>query len=406
MPESLRRRNFISVVSFGCLAGLSGCIGGDDGDGTTEENGDDGAEEDDTTDGDGDSVSQVEDVLCAFAPNGISIIDPESADVVGEITEDISGADWGDARLTSDNRLFVIDASQARVVVIDIETQELVDQVDMGPGGTHMYQPREAELWAHADEEGTFYVIDTESVEVTDVVVSGLEETGHGKLLYHEDFGDTAYATNVNDAAALLIDLDAKERTDYIELCDGGGTHYKEYSSTTGYAYFECIGGVDRTAVVDTGTDEVVEHLDVSGSLYTAPDDELMGIIGEEEIHFIDITDQDSEQLASIPAEGGPDSLQYYDQDGTLYGFAANTTSPDVSVFDLESFEEVDRIDAGSIEQEGENVHRDSTVGDDYFFTPAGEDGLVAIIDMEAREQHATVSVGEGVDTVTYVSGQ
>lgn len=74
-----------------------------------------------------------------------------------------------------------------------------------------------------------------------------------------------------------------------------------------------------------------------------------MGVIGEEEIHFIDVTDRDSERLASIPADGGPDSLQYYDQNGTLYGFAANTTSPDVSVFDLESFEEMDAGMGGDI---------------------------------------------------------
>lgn len=149
MPKSLRRRDFISTVGFSCLAGLAGCIGGNDE--NTGENGDGGAREDDTTNGDGDSVGQVEDVLYAFAPDGISIVDPESADVVGGITEDIGGADWGDARLTPDDRLFVVDAARARVVVIDIETRELVDQVDMGPGGTHMYRPREGELWAHSD---------------------------------------------------------------------------------------------------------------------------------------------------------------------------------------------------------------------------------------------------------------
>lgn len=277
----------------------------------------------------------------------------------------------------------------------------------MGPDGTHMYHPNDEEMWAHSDAEGTFYVIDTESHEVTETVVAGLEEEGHGKLLYHEDFGTTGYATNVNDPAAHIIDLEAYERSDSIELGDEGGTHYKAYGPQNGLAYFERSGGVGTTAVVDTETDEVVDELDFTGGMYLSSDEELLGIIDENEIHFVDVTTEDSEEVGSVEVEGGPDALEYYEADDTLYGFTANTQEATATVIDIDAFEEVDRIDAGDIQRpEGaEFLHRSGVSGDGYLFTPAGADGTVAVIDMEAQELIEHVPVEEGVDTVQYLGG-
>ncbi len=80
------------------------------------------------------------------------------------------------------------------------------------------------EIWVHADDDGAFYVIDVDALEVSEIVEAGLEGEGHGKLLYHEAMGDTGYATNVNDPGVPVIDLETYERTGFVEFGEGGST--------------------------------------------------------------------------------------------------------------------------------------------------------------------------------------
>ncbi|MDL5361854.1 YncE family protein [Halalkalicoccus sp. NIPERK01] len=397
------RRRFVQVAGSGAAVGLAGCIGDDGGDG------DDGHDHDDHDhshegEGSGEAVGS-EGLIYAFAPDTIAVIDPEAGDVVTEISEEIDGAEWGDTRITSDHsRIFANEGATAQVVVIDTETREIADRVDVGPDPTHIYNPVEGEIWTHSDAEGTFYVIDVESLDVTPVE-AGLEGEGHGKLLAHEDLGTTAYATNVIDPAVLVMDLEGRARVDEIPLEGEGGTHYKAYAPETGYAYFQRAGGPGGTAVIDTVTNEVVDALEVSGGMYITPDGTWLGVLGEDEVSFLDVTSEESEIVASVPVEGGPDALRYHEVDGTLYGFTANTLTPDASVIDLDAFEEVDRIEVGDIERpEGaEFLHRSGVAGANYFITPADADGTVAIVDMESMELIAQVEVAPGVDTVQFV---
>ncbi|WP_436344685.1 YncE family protein [Natronorubrum sp. FCH18a] len=392
MVRSIDRRRFVQVMGGGLAVGAAGCLGGDDGgDENGSENGDDGEN------GDGSAG-----LAYALGPDTIALVDPADGEVVDEITEGVDGYEYGDAVVTNDgSQLFVIEETLSQVLVIDTESRGIVAEVGMGPDGTHMYHPNDDEMWAHSDEEGTFYVIDTESHEVTETVEAGLEGEGHGKLLYHEDFGDEGYATNVNDPALHVIDLDDYERTNSIELGEEGGTHYKAYSPANGLAYVE-YG--DVTAVVDTETDEVVDELDVAGGMYLTPDEERMAIVDHGEIHLFDVTDE-TEEIGSLEVEGGPDDLEYYEADGTLYGFTANTMDSDSVVVDMDELEEVDRIDAGDIErpEDAEHLHRSAVSGGGYFFTSAEADGTVAVIDMAERELIEQVEVENGVATVAYI---
>ncbi|WP_306052674.1 beta-propeller fold lactonase family protein [Natronococcus wangiae] len=396
MDRPVKRRRFVQVLGGGLTVGVAGCIGND---------GDDDGEADDHDDHDHDDGSGEgsQGLAYAFGPDTIALIDPSAGEVVDEITDGIDGYEYGDAVVTNDgSQLFVIEETLGQVLVIDTEAREIAAEVAMGPDGTHMYYPNDDEMWAHSDAEGTFYVIDTEEHEVVETVDAGLEGEGHGKLLYHEDFGDVGYGTNINDPAAHVIDLNEYERTDSIELGEEGGTHYKAYSPQNGLAYFEYE---DVTAVVDTETDEVVDELDVAGGMYLTPDEELLGIIGEDEIRFFDATSESTDEIGSVAVEGGPDALEYYEADDGIYGFTANTMDSDAAVIDVDELEEVDRIDAGDIErpEDAQHLHREGVSGDGYFFTPAEADGTVAVIDMEARELIAHVPVEDGVATVQYV---
>ncbi|MFC4438936.1 MULTISPECIES: beta-propeller fold lactonase family protein [Natrialbaceae] len=399
MNRRVKRRRFVQVLGGGLTVGVAGCTGDDDDD--DEGHDDHDHDEDDETDGE--SGEGSEGLAYAFGPNTIALIDPSEGEVVDEITDGVDGYEYGDAVVTNDGtQLFVIEETLGQVLVIDLEAREIAAEVAMGPDGTHMYHPNDDEMWAHSDAEGTFYVIDTAEHEVIETVDAGLEGEGHGKLLYHQDFGDVGYGTNVNDPTAHVIDLNEYERTDSIELGEEGGTHYKVYSPQNGLAYFEYE---DVTPVIDVESDEVVDELDVAGGMYLTPDEERLGIVADDEIHFFDATSDDTEEVGSVAVEGGPDALEYYEGEDGIYGFTANTMDSDTVVIDVDDLEEVDRIDAGDIErpEDAQHLHRSGVSGDGYFFTPAEADGTVAVIDMAERELIEHVPVEDGVDTVQYV---
>ncbi|RQH01726.1 hypothetical protein [Natrarchaeobius oligotrophus] len=405
MSDPVKRRRFVQGVSGGLAIAVAGCLGGNgEGNGNgNDEHDDHGSDDGDHDHGETGDGEGSEGFAYAFAPDAVAIVDPDEGEVVDVLTDGIDGRDWGDTQITHDYaQIFAIDDSLNQVLVIDTDSREIVSEVDIGPGATHIYHPNDDEIWAHADDEGTFYVIDTDSHDVAETVDAGLEGEGHGKLLYHEDFGSTGYATNVNDPAVHVIDLEAYERSDSIELGDEGGTHYKAYSPQNGLAYFE-YG--DVTAVVDTDANEIVDELDFSGGMYLTPDEERMGVLDGDEIRVLDVTDDDNEEIGSISIDGGPDALRYYEADGTLYGFTANTMTPEAVVVDLDELEEVTRLDAGDIVRpdDAHHLHRSGVSGGGYFFTPADADGTVAVIDMTERELVEQVEVGDGVDTVQYV---
>jgi hypothetical protein len=395
--DPVRRRRFVQAAGGGLAFALAGCVGGgDDGEGGEEDEDHDHDHDHDDED-DSDAPGSAE-LVYAFAPETIALVDPEAGEVVEELP--VEGAEWGDPRITHDHsRIFVNEGSAAQVVVIDTERREIAGEVDVGPDPVHVYEPVEGEIWSHSDAEGAFYVIDAESLEVIDVVEAGLEGEGHGKLLHHPDLDPKAYAMNVNDAAGLVIDLEERERVAEFELEGSGGTHYKAYAPETGLAYFQRAGEPGDTAVIDAEADEVVDALDVSGGMYLSPDERRLCVLDDEAVHVLDATSEESELLGTIEVAGVPGALRYHESDGTLYGFTANAESPDVSVLDLESFEEVDRIETGEVK----GRYRAGVAGDGYFVTTADADGTVAIVDVESRELVAEVEVAEGVDTVQYV---
>lgn len=346
--------------------------------------------------------------IYAFAPEKISIIDPASAQVVHEITEGLAGVDWADARVIPEQqRIFANDRAGAQVVVIDTETHTIETMLDVGPRPVHAYAPRGgSEIWTHSDEEGAFYIIDAETLEVPARVVAALQDTGHGKLLYHPNLGNKAYATNTNDPAVFVIDLESREMIEVVELCEGeGGTHAKAYTAGNGFAYFEC-SALGQTAVVDTETDTLAGYLDGAGQLFESPDGSFAVIMNKAQ-NLVQVIDGENEPtiMAEIAVEGGADQIAFYAHDDSFLGFTANTQSPDSAIIDFSTMTLHKKVAAGDIlRPEGALfLHRSGIVGGRYFITPASGDGVVAIIDAEQQSLHAAVPVGVGVNQVAYV---
>lgn len=401
------RRTFIRTVTAGTIVGLAGCS--DESDSGQDQNGTQSPTETPTSDGTETTTEQqndspTENVIYAFAPGQITVIDPQNAEVVAEITEGVDDVDWGDAIPSPDNRrLFVNDGTNARVIIIDTEQQQIETRIDVGPDPTHMYHPRENELWTHSDEEGAFYIIDMNELTVTDKVVAAQENTAHGKLAYHEQLGTTGYATNTNDQGIHVIDLEAKETTDFIETHDEGGTHAKRYNPVSNRLYIEGTRDV-RTAVVNPDNGSVETHYDVVGHIYNTPGDEYVVWVNEEQgVNVLD--PEQGKFVAEIPVEGAPDKVFFTEKDGTVFGFTANTQNSKAAVVDFDKLEVVKKIEVGDIlrPEDARFLHRGGLTADGWFVTPASGDGVVSIVDAEAFELHEKVPVTEGVAKVAYV---
>lgn len=411
--ETVRRRRFLASVGSGATVLATGCTGDDGDDDASAANAGAADTPEPTETASNDTPAEApgsEGLLYAFAPDRAVIADPESGEIVEDITDamdpDLEDASWGDARQISDgSRLFVVEATGNRLGVIDLERREFLEWIGIGGGTTHAFNPVEGEIWAHADDEGRLYVVDTEALEVIEVVQSGLEVAGHGKLITHEDVFPTAFTTNTNDSFGHVVDLEAYERVDSMSVGEEGGTHYAMYAPENGLVYFERSGG-DDMPYFDAETYEEVGRLDVDGGLSITPDREKLGIWDGDTVYFVDATNREGEILGSVELEGrGPDDLDYFESDGTLYAYTANTTSDEVSVIDVDEMTVVGHVPAGAIAQAGGFLHRSGEYGGGYYFTTSGADGTVPVIDAPERELLHEMDVSEGVDTLRYVDG-
>ena len=153
-------------------------------------------------------AAATENVVYGFGPGRITIIEPQSARVVKEITSGLERTDFADPIVTPDNRwLLVNDQANAQVIVVDTAKQEIAKRIDVGPRPVHIFNPLKSnEIWTHSDEEGAFYVINTNTMEVTARVVAARDNTGHGKLIDHPTLGSKAYATNVTSPDVWIVD--------------------------------------------------------------------------------------------------------------------------------------------------------------------------------------------------------
>ncbi len=381
MDYPVKRRSVIGAAGGLAVASLAGCLEGGADDGTSNSNGD----EPEAVGSDG--------LVYAFAPDRISILDPADGDVVDELTHEFDDESWADPQITHDYGLiFAVEESLNQVHVIDTETRTHETAIDVGPGANHIYHPVDDEIWVHADDEGAFYVIDIDALEVSEIVGSGLDDEGHGKLLYHEDFGEMGYATNVNDPGIPVLDIESYERTDFVEFGDGGSTHYKAYGPQNGLAYVEYRGG---TTVVDTETEESIDELEFTGGMFLSPGEEQLAIV-DGVVYFVDVTSEHSDVLGTVAIDGNPSTVRFGPEGETA--FVANAESGDVAVIDVAELDEVDRLEAGEID--GRN--RMAVSGDEYLVTPADADESVTIVDMTSRTVDL-IDVGTSVDTVQYV---
>lgn len=191
-----------------------------------------------------------------------------------------SGPGWGDAIVSPDGKRVFANASNAdRTLVIETATQSVETLLNVGKKPLHIYNPNDnKEIWAHNDSDGSFSVINTDTLAISATVVASLKSTGHGKLVYGAPLGTKYFATNTNDPGGFALDA-ATHAATFLGLCaipcvddpatpadeslnKCGGTHDKAYNPKTNQIIFQCSGVTEgKLAFVDATTNAVVKDL-------------------------------------------------------------------------------------------------------------------------------------------------
>lgn len=346
------------------------------------------------------------DKLYCFASEGICVVDVREQKVLQTIkTESDQRFQWMDGQISNDQGLiFINERQKGQVFVIDTNLNEIVKTIDVGKSPVHAYPtPDGKELWTHSDEDGSFYIIDVSTLQVTGKVTAAATGTGHGKLLAHSDLGSKGYATNAVDKLVYIVDLANKRVTGKIDTT--GITHGKAYSPITKHAYIACSDGL---VVIDTETDSFVKHVDGGGLVFGSPDGK----------HFISVKGKDGPLLIidaqtdsiskELPSPGGTDAIFFHEKNGTMYVYAINVDSSDVSVIDLNAKQELKRIPISDRfvppnAPPHSTAHRSGCMSDDYLFIPASLEKKVEFIDTEKQELAKSLDVGMRVQQSFYV---
>jgi len=346
------------------------------------------------------------DKLYCFASDGICVVDVREQKVLQTIkTESEERFQWMDGLISNDQGLiFINERQKGQVFVIDTNLNEIVAAINVGGNPVHVYPtPDGKEVWTHSDADGSFYIIDVATLQVTGKVTAASTGTGHGKLLTHSDLGSKAYATNASDKFVHIVDLANKRVTGKIDTT--GITHGKAYSPFTKHAYIACSDGL---VVIDTASDSIVKRVDGGGLVFGSPDGKHFLSAKGKEGPLLIIDAQTDSVSKELPSPGGTDAIFFNEKNGKMYVYAINVDSSDVSVIDLNAMQEVKRIPITDRfippnAPPHSAVHRSGCMSDDYLFVPASLEKKVEFIDTEKQELTNSLNVGMRVQQSFYV---
>lgn len=228
----------------------------------------------------------------AFGQKEVSVISSDTSKVVKTIA--VETTSWGDIVYMEKgdlHYLFANDRGGHRVLVIDTDSMEVVQSVDLEDGANvvHSYGVHwRDEFWSHSDGKAYFDTIHIdEPGSLYDTKVDAHESvgTGHGKLCFHPSLENRAFVTTVVEPVVLEIDLETRQKVqtftfDEATNHDCGGTHSIAYSHVNRHVYAQCSGGSHGLIEIDTETNTIVNKLvwENNGvpAPYNSPDDEFL----------------------------------------------------------------------------------------------------------------------------------
>lgn len=327
------------------------------------------------------------------------------------------GPAWGDVVVSNDGERTFVNARNAdKVVVFDNNNLEVETILDVGDRPVHAFN-YEDEIWTHVDGDGSFNVINQDSLEVSELIEANTVGTGHGKLLLAPGLGAETYVTNTAEPAVFPINLETRTVSAPIEIGGGDpelGTHDKGYDPATQQAFFELTGGAGYT-FIDTTTNEVIlDQHPIEGRVAHTPNNEYILILDKNaETDDIGIWDTqlethtlpDFDATATVGGGVSVNGTDFYQDGDTWEAWISQTEDDHVAILNLET-NEVELIEVGSLTApEGARYFsRRGETDNDHFFTHADDGGKR--IDLDTNEVSEAISLPEGVSRIAVVSAE
>jgi len=349
-----------------------------------------------------------------FANKAIHVINPLSRSIVKNISREDLPTTWGDVVYAEDSNkkefyIFAADRSNNRLIVIDTLKKDIVASVQIGQRPVHMYAiSSRQEIWTHSDVEGHFDVVHLNSPSALKAKVrTHTLVPSHGKLLFDDELGSTAFSTNTLEPGIHQLDLSQTTSNSApaffnfskMSLQKGwnftcSGTHGIAYSRINRHLYVECSGrGLWEFS---TETKELIHVFpEVKGQVYTPPSNDWVVAVnsGASKVHILLPRASNSASSLSfeVSVPGSPSKPAFFRVPGRFIpvvgdqqelsdylGFFALTTPNSslagVAVIDFESvirgtLSRASTILAGSVTQGTFFTHRSLKLGGQFVVT-------------------------------------
>ncbi|CAI50395.1 WD40/YVTN domain protein [Natronomonas pharaonis DSM 2160] len=305
----------------------------------------------------------------------------------------------------STDEVWVHSDDEAQFYVVDAAAPDSVEARvavgDVGAGHGKVAATGDGRAVVTNMEAGGLFVVNLEAKETTEHIEFDADyhshsHSGHQTLELLHDAGDD----HDHDDDDHDHDDDDHDHSD--------GTHYVAYAPESGLAFVEELGGGHhqhsmsgsketqrltargvsplhgdddggdaRTVVVDVDNAEVEGTIDAGGPTYGADAHELVSVIDGDDVHFVDSTDSHGHADETVTLSDASPAAVRFGADGA---YTANPHSGDISILDIESYEELERLSVP-----GDHLDdMPSVIADETFATVAADTAV--LVDLESQD--------------------
>ena len=217
------------------------------------------------------------------------------------------GAAQGIAVDAADNKYFVGDADEQKIVIVDRKTLKVTGEIKVtGPVDAMAFDPKRGLVYADHDDGTEVWVIDAK----TEKIVGAVTVSGAPEYIEYDPATDRLYQNVKTDDTLHVIDSDKKTVETVWKTSPATGPHGLAVASASGRIY--SAGNNGKLVVFDIKTNKQIAVVDIARGV-----DQIAFDPGNKRIYsackgFISVVEETADGarlLANIPAPAGIHTL-------------------------------------------------------------------------------------------------
>ena len=217
------------------------------------------------------------------------------------------GAAQGIAIDTTNDKYFIGDADEQKIVVLDRKTLKITGDIPVtGPVDAMAFDPKRGLVYAGHDDGTEVWVIDGK----TEKIVGAVKISGAPEYIEYDAVTDRLYQNVKVDDTLHVIDSDKKAAESVWKTTPATGPHGLAVSGKRGRVY--SAGKNGKLVAIDIKTGKIIATADIEPGV-----DQIAYDAGNKRIYcacknFVSVveeTDEGTKSLANIPAPAGAHTL-------------------------------------------------------------------------------------------------